>query len=98
MEQGEEMGQGKLKRKIEAALFMAPGAVTVNDLSKATGKSNAEVRVALNELVHEYAERDSALEVRDEESGFRMTVRAEHEESVGHMASAPEFHKGIMKK
>ncbi|MFH1225647.1 MAG: SMC-Scp complex subunit ScpB [Candidatus Diapherotrites archaeon] len=87
----------ELRKIVEAALFMAPGAVSLKELSRVSNTSMAEVRVALNELSHDYDAHDSALEIRDGEEGFRMAVRREYEGSVGHMASAPEFHKGIMK-
>jgi len=51
----------------------------------------------LNELIHEYAERDSALEISEDSNGFKMYVREEYEDHVTHLASSPEFHKGIMK-
>lgn len=85
------------KKIIEAALFMSPGAVSTRELSTICGRNLAEVRVALNELMHEYAERDGALEIREDEKGFRMAVREGVEERVSHLAAAPEFHKGVMK-
>lgn len=87
----------ELRKIVEAALFMAPGAVSLKELSRVSNTSMAEVRVALNELSHDYDAHDSALEIRAADDGFRMAVRQEYEGSVGHMASAPEFHKGIMK-
>lgn len=87
----------ELKKTIEAALFMSPAVISLDILAKICRKNVAEVRVALNELMHEYSERDSALEIRDEEKGFRMAVRKGLEDSVGHLAASPELHKGIMK-
>lgn len=87
----------EMKKTIEAALFMSPGIVSLQDLARVCRSNVAEVRVALNELIHDYTDRDSALEIRDEEKGFRMAVRKEFEDSVMHLASSPEFHKGIMK-
>ncbi|MBI5553488.1 MAG: SMC-Scp complex subunit ScpB [Candidatus Diapherotrites archaeon] len=86
-----------LKKLMEASLFMAPSVVTVADLSRITSRSVIEVRVALNELIHEFNARESALEIRDESDGYRMAVRPEFEPLVSHLAASPEFHKGVLK-
>jgi segregation and condensation protein B len=86
-----------LKKTLEAALFMAPSVVSINDLSRLTQKSIVEIRVALSDLMHEFNERDSALEIIDDSKGYRMGVKKEYERQVSHFASSPELHKGIMK-
>ena len=91
------MDKKEAKKIIEAALFMAPGAVSVNELSKAINVNVAETRVLVNELVHDFEAMDLALEIRDEAAGFRMSVKPKYEASVSHMAAAPELHRGIMK-
>ena len=87
----------ELKKVMEAALFMAPGELTIQELSQITHRNVAEVRVSLNDLIHEYENRDSALQIFEDEKGFRMGIVKSVESVVGHLAGVPEFSKGIMK-
>src|SRR3989344_7864586 len=91
------MEERELKKVIEASLFMAPGAVSLVELARIAKTNVAEIRIAVNELIHEFENRDSALEIRLEEQGIRMAVKKELEGTVGHMAAAPGLLKGIMK-
>jgi len=91
------MDDKQRKRTIEAALFIAPGAMAVKDLARLVSLNIAETRVLVNELMHAYDERETALGIFAEENGFRMGVKRKYEDEVSHLASAPEFHKGVMK-
>ena len=86
-----------LKKIVEASLFMAPGLMKLEEIAKVSKSTVPEVRVALNELVHEYSERDTALTIEESETGFRMKVKEQFEPSVGHMANLPQFNKSVMK-
>ena len=85
------------KRIIEAALFMAPGVLSLNEIAKISNSNLADVRVLVNQLTHDYWETGSAIEIRDENNGIRMAVKRELEEAVGSLAALPEVHKGAMK-
>lgn len=85
------------KRIIEAALFTSPGDVGVKELAKIINSNVAETRVLVNELIHEYEAKDTALEIMSGSEGIRMGVKEKYEDDVGHMAASPELHKGIMK-
>ena len=90
--------EGKfLKKALEAALFMSPGVISLHELARIGETNVAEARVALNELMHEYEERDSALIIAEEETGLRMKVKPELEDKVSHLANIPGFHQGILK-
>ena len=91
------MEKRQAKRVMEAALFTSPGALLIKDLAKILNVNVAETRVFANELIHEYEAKDTSLEIRAEPEGIRMAVKGEYENFVGHMAAAPELHKGIMK-
>ena len=86
-----------MKKIIEAALFTSPGAVNLRELAKITNSNVAEVRVLVNELMHDYDAKDTSLEIIDEPDGVRMCVKEDYEDYVSHMAAAPELHRGIMK-
>lgn len=91
------MDSRKAKRIIEAALFTAPGAIEIKGLASVINTNVAETRVLVNELIHDYDAKDTSLEIRDEPEGIRMAVKPQYENFVGHMAAAPELHRGIMK-
>ena len=93
----EEKEKEQTKRIIEAALFMAPGVLNLNELAKISNSNLADVRVLVNQLTHDYWEMGSAIEIRDENNGVRMAIRRELEEAVGSLAVLPEVHKGAMK-
>ncbi len=96
-ETDEEAASRNCKKTIEAALFMSPATMSVYELAKIAATNVANARVLLNELIHDYTERDSAIEIREDANGFRMAVRGGFEQSVMHLASSPQFHKGVMK-
>ena len=87
----------ELEKRIESALFMAPGKITLKELIKNTKGNVASVRIALNQLVNDYNSRDSALEIKEDEGGYRMAVRSEYVGGVDHLAVSPAIHKGILK-
>ncbi len=90
--------EGKfLRNALEAALFMSPGIISLHELARIGETNVAEARVVLNELMHEYAERDAALVITEEETGIRMKVRPELEDKVSHLANIPSFHQGVLK-
>ncbi len=91
------MDRKEQKRVIEAALFTSPGSVGIKDIARIINVNVAETRVLVNELIHDYEAKDSALEIRDEPDGVRMSVKEKYENFVSHMAAAPEIHKGMMK-
>src|SRR3989344_8680108 len=91
------MDNKEAKRVIEAALFTSPGNVSIRELATIVNVNVAQTRVLVSELIHDYEAKDTALEIRDEATGIRMTVKAKYEDFVSHMAAAPELHKGIMK-
>lgn len=93
----DEWDNEKIKRVIEAALFMTPTTLTVESLAKIANTNVAVARVTINELRHEYESKGSALEISEDSNGFKMYVTEEYEDYVAHLASSPEFHKGIMK-
>ncbi len=91
------MEQNELKKIIEAALFMSPKTVSIDDLAKLSNTTIAQTRVALNELMDEYEQRNSALQIRDDDTGIKMDVISNLKEVTSQFAAAPEFNKGVMK-
>ncbi len=76
---------------------MSSGAISVDDLAKISNSTVQETRVIANELIHDYGNRDSAIEITDTKDGLKMSLKPEYESGVGHLASSPELNKGVMK-
>jgi len=87
------------KEKIlEAALFMSPKPLTLEELNTiATIGSRIETKSMLEELIHFYNNRKSSLEIVSSEVGYQMRVKEEYEEEVSHLATDSTFSKGVMK-
>ncbi|MFA5357718.1 MAG: SMC-Scp complex subunit ScpB [archaeon] len=83
---------------LEAALFMSPKAMTLDELNKiANINSRLETRAMLSELIHFYANRKTSLEIVELPIGYQMRVKSGYESKVQHLAQDSVFHKGIMK-
>jgi len=89
----------KIKKTIEAALFMNPKPMNLESLSKTTDtKSFQRIEDALNELMEDYSVRDSAIEIVRNEEGYRMQVKPEFEPNVRHLGvGTTEMKKAITK-
>ena len=87
--------KGKL---IEAALFMTPKAVNVNQLMDVIGEANYTMAkgIALR-FMRDFNGRDSSLKIVQIEDAFQMIIKPEYEDKVRHLAARAIFHPGIMK-
>ncbi len=86
------------KKVLEAALFMSPKALSIEELAKAIrNDSLLETHRLVKELLQDFNSRDSALEIVDLSGSFQMKVREEFEEDVQHLAASSEFNKSIQK-
>lgn len=80
---------------IEAALFAAGRAVSVEKLSKITGKPRKNILSAVQELMEAYSSRKSGLEILDLGDRYVMQVKPEYSELMREVApkelSAPKL-------
>ena len=85
-------------RLVEAALFMAPNAINVQELMRAIGTDDytAAKQTAMR-CMAEFNARDSALQVVQVEDSFQMRLKQEYETNVQHLAAKAMFHPGLMK-
>ena len=83
---------------LEAALFMSPKAMTIDEL-KAVGniETRMETKTLMRELMSYYGNKKSALEIVDLPVGYQMRVKDKYEEDVAHLATDSTFSKGVMK-
>jgi len=71
----------QLKSKIEAVLFTTAKALKVKEIAEILGCESDETEESLLELIMDYASRDGALEIDDEE-GYILQVKTEHMDIV----------------
>ncbi|MBT4870880.1 MAG: SMC-Scp complex subunit ScpB [Candidatus Diapherotrites archaeon] len=83
---------------LEAALFMSPKAMTIDELKAvAFVESRMETKTLLKELISHYNSKKSALEIVELPIGYQMRVKGKYEEDVAHLATDSTFSKGVMK-
>ncbi len=87
------------KEKImEAALFMSPKPLSVEELNNiAKVNSRIETLALIRELMHFYNNRKSALEIVELPVGYQMRVKEEYEDEVQQFAQNSMFSRGVMK-
>lgn len=71
----------QLKSRIEAVLFVTAKALTLEEITTYLDKEPEEVEQALLDLIMDYASRDGALEI-DDENGYILQVREEYSDIV----------------
>lgn len=72
-ESADQTSEVDLSACIEALLFVSPGSVTIQHLAAATGKSQAEVQAALNDLSARY-EQGSGLRLQSHAGRVQLTT------------------------
>lgn len=75
------MEQIELKSKIEAVLFTTAKALKIKEIAEILACEPDEAEDAMLELIMDYASRDSALEI-DDEDGYILQVKTEHMDIV----------------
>jgi segregation and condensation protein B len=86
------------KKLIEAALFMSPNALSVQDLSGITGiASVGHVEEMVKKLAAEYESKDTALEIIEIDKKFLFTLREPYASRVSIYASGPDISKGALR-
>ena len=70
-----------LKCRVEAALFVIGKAATIEELSEILNEDAFAVEEALLELIGDYASRETALEI-DDEDGYIIQVNEEYKDIV----------------
>ena len=70
-----------LKSKIEAILFITSKAMQPNEIAELIGIEEEQAQEALLDLMFDYASREGALEI-DDEDGYIIQVKAEHMDIV----------------
>jgi len=83
---------------MEATLFMSPKPVSLDELKEiAEIETRVETKSLMDELMHFYNNRKSALEIVESSIGYQMRVKEEYEDKVSHYAKNSLFNQGTMK-
>lgn len=67
----------ELKSRIEAVLFVTAKSVDIKEISQILGEDEVEIENAMLDLIMDYASRDGALEI-DDENGYILQVKSEY--------------------
>lgn len=71
----------ELKSRIEAVLFVTAKVLQINDIAEILNEEPEKVEEALLELIMDYASREGALEI-DDENGYILQVKQDHMDIV----------------
>lgn len=86
------------RKLIEAALFMSPNALGIEELKAITGIASAgHVEAAARQLMEEYRARDTALEIVEIDKRFIFGLKEPYASKVGKFASGPDITKGSLR-
>ncbi len=86
------------KQIIEAALFAAGRALSLEDLARTCGSgSMGLVRKKVEELAKEYANRDSAVRITNSEEGYLMQLMQGVEKKIIHLVPETEIPTPILR-
>jgi len=87
------------RRVAEAALFMAPEPLTLNDITKILGVDSPGITLkVLDELEKEFNSRESALEITSpSKNHYQMRVRDSYAERVSHLAVTTDMSKAVLR-
>lgn len=77
---------------------MSPKPLSIDEIKSIAGTdSRIETKALIEELIHFYSNRKTALEIVELAVGYQMRVKEEYEDEVSHLATDSLFNKGVMK-
>jgi segregation and condensation protein B len=92
------MPDQEIKKLVEAALFMSQNALSPDEISKALGiASIGAIKSSLEELIKEYKERDTSLEILEISGKYMFTLKEAYASKVSNLAINPDITKGALR-
>ncbi len=82
------MEQKKKKALIEALIFVSGTPLSIKEIQKVTGFPSGEIEFLLRELMADYRNRESGLEIVEVAEGFQMVTRAEFSDYIRKLKSS----------
>lgn len=86
------------KKLVEAALFMAPKSMGLDELSKVTGMASiGALKSILTELVNSYGLADTALSIIEINGKYMFSLKEPYASKVSSLATGPDITKGSLR-
>jgi segregation and condensation protein B len=86
------------KLLVEAVLFMSQNAMSIEDISKATGiASSGFIKGALGELAIKYREGNTALELVEIAGKYLLSLKSAYAARVSGLANGPDISRGALR-
>ncbi len=86
------------KKLIEAALFMSPNALSINEIATATGIATPGIISRfLDELISEYDSRDTSLKIMSISGKYMFSLKDQYISKVGSLATGPDIGRGALR-
>ncbi len=92
------MEESEQKRLAEAALFMSPDAIGIDELMRVMQTEDRELVIKiLEELMSDLTARSTGLEIIRVDKKYRMKVKDSYSHHVSHLAVDTEFSKATLR-
>ncbi len=92
------MGTNDIKSLIEAALFASGRSLTLEEIANLCKSGNIGfIRRTIEELIREYSERRSGLEICESANGYSMRIKREFEQDVIQLIPETEIEPAVLK-
>jgi segregation and condensation protein B len=83
------------KKLLEAALFMAPKAMGLDDLSRSTGiASKGKLKEMLSDLISQYDSAETSLRIIEVSGKYMFGIKSPYAEMVKDLAVGPDISRG----
>ncbi len=92
----ESVENEKVVRIVEAILFTSPEPISPAKIARISGVNAKNVREALNRLLKEYEERDTAIEIIEVAGKFAMRVKPEYHSYVDRFREV-DMERGLLR-
>lgn len=90
--------QPDYKKLVEAALFMSPRAMSVSEISSATGMAAiGSLQEIINNLVEQYRNGDTALEILKLNDKYMFSLKEPYASKVAKLAAGPDLTRGALR-
>lgn len=86
------------KKLVEAALFMSPRAMSVQEISNATGiASMGNIQEIMERLMEQYRKDETALEIVKISEKYMFSLKEPYASKVGKLATGPDLSRNALR-
>jgi len=92
------MEEADYRKMVEAALFMSPRAMSLSEISSATGMASiGSLQAILDKLVEHYKNSDTALEILKISDKYMFSLKEPYASKVSTLATGPDLSRGALR-